>query len=421
MSYEPIEVADVFIAGNYPDVTYNPRASKALESEVTRYLRQRGKCLVISGPSKAGKTVLVEHLLPRDFAVWVSGNRIASVDDFWSTIVDRLDAYTTVERRQGTGHSVAVDAGISGSVPGFLRAKLSLRPKFERNEQVGGSHIRTAASTVLEYLAHTPVPIVVDDFHYIDEGVRKAVTLAVKELILKTRVIMIAVPHEAFDIVRSTRDMDGRVWKVEVSGWDRDELVQIARKGFEVLSVADPHDVVAIELADASFGAPFLMQQLCQDLLWDNDFYESREAGYDLSPPTSWQSLFRSVADRHEPGVFPKLKQGAATRGTPRTARTLNDGRVTDIYGLTLLGISDLLPKREYHYRVLTGAVEKFIESDPTRSQQITQALKQLASIAEDNRDGTDAAIAYKEDVLSIADPFLAFYLGYGSWDLPDV
>lgn len=419
MSHTSVEVSDVFIAGTYPEVTYNPRESKDLESEVEEYLRQRGKCLVVSGPSKSGKTVLIEHLLPMDFAVWVSGNRIASIGDFWATLVDQLDAYTTVERSYGSDSSLGIDAEVGGSIPGFLKGKLALRPRFGKDEKLGGSHTRSAASTVLEYLAHTPVPIVVDDFHYISESVRKEVTLAVKELIRRTHVVLIAVPNEAFDIVRTARDMDGRVWQVPVAEWDRDELVQIARKGFNVLNVSDPGDELGIRLADASYGAPFLMQQLCQDFLWHHKFYASCPTVATFAPPASWEEFFKKIANRHVPGVFPKLRQGPPIRGMARTARTLKDGRVTDRYGLTLLGIAKLLPEREYHYRTLTAMVDTVIDPDPQRSQQLTSALTKLADIAERNRDGGDAAIAYKEDRFSLVDPFLAFYLQYGSWELP--
>lgn len=65
---------NVFVAGRSPDVTYNPRNDWQLEAEVNSYLWQGpGKALSISGPTKSGKTVLVERLLPEHEAIWMQG------------------------------------------------------------------------------------------------------------------------------------------------------------------------------------------------------------------------------------------------------------------------------------------------------------------------------------------------------------
>jgi len=47
---QPIRVKDVFVAGQFPTLTYNPRTTKELESTFREYLDDDGKCLVASGP-----------------------------------------------------------------------------------------------------------------------------------------------------------------------------------------------------------------------------------------------------------------------------------------------------------------------------------------------------------------------------------
>ena len=74
------------------------------------------------------------------------------------------------------------------------------------------------------------MPIVVDDFHYVPAPVRRALARAIKTLIARTRVTLIAVPHEAFDLVRAEPDMDGRVWHLETTHWSHRDLQFIARK-----------------------------------------------------------------------------------------------------------------------------------------------------------------------------------------------
>ncbi|MCD2443188.1 hypothetical protein LQ757_12970 [Agromyces sp. SYSU K20354] len=375
--------------------------------------------MVISGPSKSGKTVLVEHMLPRKFAVWISGNRLKTIEDVWSAIVDQLDAYTEVSTTESEGSEVGVEASVMIGIPDFMQAKLGVRPAFDKSATISGRHLRSAASTVLEYLAHTPVPIVLDDFHYIeDEDLRKEVTLVVKELILKTHVVLIAVPHVAFDPVRDSPDMNGRVWGVKVEPWEVGELAEIATDGFRVLNLLDDGGKLGGKLAEASLGAPFIMQQLCQDLVWANGTYKSRESTQPLSAPGSWPTFFRTVADRHIPGIFEKLRQGPPTRGQERVSRLLKDGRKTDSYGAILLGIKALSPKLEYHYSVLANELENYFIDVP-KNQPLTSALGHMAEIARKGRGTSDAAFAYKDDRVNVADPFLAFYLQHGSWILP--
>ena len=81
-------LADVFTPGRAPGVTYNPRVEREFEGAMRSYLHATGSALTVSGPTKAGKTVLVERLLPRSEAIWISGSDIADVDDLWDEVFD---------------------------------------------------------------------------------------------------------------------------------------------------------------------------------------------------------------------------------------------------------------------------------------------------------------------------------------------
>jgi hypothetical protein len=90
----------VFVAGSAPRITYNPRGERHIEPELSAYLDQGfGRALSVSGPTKSGKTVLVERALPRDEAIWVEGPDLVSVEVLWDTVVDWLGLYDLVERQ----------------------------------------------------------------------------------------------------------------------------------------------------------------------------------------------------------------------------------------------------------------------------------------------------------------------------------
>lgn len=55
------------------------------------------------------------------------------------------------------------------------------------------------------------------------------------------------------------------------------------------------------------------------------------------------------------------------------------------------------------------------------RTSNITSALGHMKTIADENRRGSDPALAFKDDQLYITDPFLSFYLRFGGWELPQL
>ena len=93
----------------------------------------------------------------------------------------------------------------------------------------------------------------------------------------------------------------------------------IARQGFEALRIVDSHDEVATILADASYGAPFLMQQLCHDYALAIGVTRRGSEDVGAREPGDWTQFLSRVADRTQPGVFEKLLKGPDPRGTSRS------------------------------------------------------------------------------------------------------
>ncbi|MGH9196661.1 MAG: hypothetical protein ACRD1T_13075 [Acidimicrobiia bacterium] len=59
----------------------------ALRGRLDEYLTERGGILMVTGPSKAGKSVLVRQAIPE--GLWLSGAQLDSTDRFWQAVVDR--------------------------------------------------------------------------------------------------------------------------------------------------------------------------------------------------------------------------------------------------------------------------------------------------------------------------------------------
>lgn len=77
MENQQVTYQEIFIAGSQPKLTYNPRESLRLESGLTEAISTPGKVIVVTGPTKSGKTVLVNRILSHDKTIWIDGGAIS--------------------------------------------------------------------------------------------------------------------------------------------------------------------------------------------------------------------------------------------------------------------------------------------------------------------------------------------------------
>lgn len=408
---------DVFIAGGTPIITYNPRADLQLETEVRSYLEQPGKALSVSGPTKSGKTVLVERFLGRQEAIWMHGSDLTDASAFWERIVDWMGLYDSLEVMSQTSSQTSDSAGGTLGIPKVASVTGTVGASDGTMETSKRGRKRAFSDVAREGLRLLAVPIVVDDFHYVPNAVRKEVARAIKSLLPVTPVVMIAVPHDAMEAVRSEPDMTGRVWNLPVKHWTEPELEYIARVGFDALNVTDPTGQLSVRLAQASYGAPFLMQQLCFELAAANQVHQTTAVPTVLQiPGGDWQAFLARIANRLKPEVFDRLLNGPKSRGQQRIERRFTDGMTTDIYGAVLRAIAITGPKTTIRYQELVQALESGLVNSVIQPQQVTNALSHISSIAHEARGSGDAAVVYKDDRLHVLDPFLAFYLRYSRW-----
>ena len=407
---------NVFVAGSTPEITYNPRTERHLERGLKQYLDQGpGRALTVSGPSKSGKTVLAERLLPRDESIWIEGPDLTSLDVLWDRIVDWLGLYDLVEvtrdQAEGTGRQLGVNIG----VPRLFSIETSKGNDETVTTGVRQSRTQAIASTARAGLQTVEVPIVIDDFHYVADSAKQAVARAIKTIIPHSKVVLIAIPHEAFEVVRNEADMGGRVSQLEIDIWSQGELEFIAERGFAALNIVDNQNI-GVTLAASCYGAPFLMQDLCYQYAYSIDVLKTVDEPVIAHSPDVWQDFFKGIADRTPSAIFTDLLKGPKERGQRRQVRTFHEGGAADIYGALLYAVARA-GKPSVSYRELTELLDKALTEAPS-GQTIALSLGQMSAIAEGRRGTGDPAIAYKHDVLHVLDPFLLFYLRYGTYSL---
>jgi hypothetical protein len=102
-------LAQVFVVGSAPTITYARREEHLLEDRVADYVEERGRILVVTGPSKSGKTVLLTRTLSD--AVWVAGGRIREPDNLWRLAVDAAGGWTGDVREHARTDTESTSAG----------------------------------------------------------------------------------------------------------------------------------------------------------------------------------------------------------------------------------------------------------------------------------------------------------------------
>ena len=107
----------VFTPSSYPEHTYVQRSAQRLETTLAEALATPGQISSVVGPSKSGKTVLVEKVVGRKSLIAVSGAELRDSEDVWSRVLDWMgrpsQVVTADEQSQtmSTGLKVGGEAG----------------------------------------------------------------------------------------------------------------------------------------------------------------------------------------------------------------------------------------------------------------------------------------------------------------------
>lgn len=434
----PERVSLVFVPGKIPSYTYNPRTELNLEEKLRDYLEEGGSILTLSGPTKTGKTVLVERVVER--VAKVDGHGIDTVNELWARVIDSLGGFTDIEYTKSASESASETLS--------ARANLVVGDITGTSERQGsdgsGSRVavtRPLASVSKDGLVNSGAALVIDDFHFIDRPVQTQIVRALKPLVLAgVPVILVSISHRVQDVVTAEPDMTGRVSSIVADFWSDDELTLIAKKGFAVLNVSDPANVIANKLAEASYGSPHLMQRFCREICKLNGIRETSESLVALNPPTDWSEFFAEQTDGASADWFSKLLRGAQERGKARTKWPTVEFGALDYYGVTLAAIAKTGPKLTLTKDEIRTAAESVVQGSGPAANQVTRALIHFSKLAS-ARIGSAAPTATELDSdegesihdvqpvleyidegpsskLHIADPFFAHFVRYGSGDL---
>ncbi|WP_156750684.1 hypothetical protein [Mycobacterium sp. 852013-50091_SCH5140682] len=411
------KVRQVFVPGGRPTITYVPRGDLRLETEVIDYLESRHKILSVSGPTKTGKTVLLRSQVNDDFEpIWLSGGAITTVEDFWSTIADELELPTEFGMDGGLSHTQS--GKISGELSGgFIKGGGDKGSSVTRDRKMTERTTVSPKRASRKKLQEDPNRvIVVDDFHYVPSDVQVEIVRGMKDLVFDgVGLIVAAVPHRAYDVVKVEKEMTGRVAQLEVGFWSEDDLKKIAKRGFAALNLV-VNDALVTRLVHEAFQSPHLMQEFCRQLCADNAITETSDAPVGIGEP-DWDAFFKRLAPGASKAAFDLLARGPRQR-SDRKVRHLREGQETDIYGAVLRAIAYTGPLTELTYEQLRAALRAVLAAsdEPPQKHEVTRVLDEMTRIAREQIDG-EPVVDYDGELatLYISDPYFAYWLRWGT------
>lgn len=279
-----------------PGITLIDRTQTVEGQRMAEVLKLKGRCIRLCGPTRSGKTIFINQILSQRHPLYLSGGVIQEIEAFHDHLAVQLDP--------------PMD-GRPSEAQVFMRVTASGRP------------------------------IVIDDYHRIPTGTRKAI-LARAQAYLDKGISLILVSWTDIDGARIQADsgLDGRSEPpIYMSLWRSSDIIKIGRIGFaEGLNVTlDPFTLAAI--TRQSFCNPSLMQQHCYKVAQVCGVLE-RQATRRQIGITNTQAieLFKGACAQTHKNLAAWIE-----RGTDASI-ALKTGKATSVYGLILLAVMDMEP-----------------------------------------------------------------------------
>ena len=172
-----LKATAVFTPASFPAHTYVERAEIGLEQRLRDGLDTAGQIVSLSGPSKSGKTVLVERVVGDDTLIPITGAGIVKAEEVWERILDWIEIPAEASVAEGRSNSIDVGgeagagAGLFGVIKGETKASASLGAGSER--QTTKTHRRRGLSQVVKEIGGSSYVVLIDDFHYMSRGAQR--------------------------------------------------------------------------------------------------------------------------------------------------------------------------------------------------------------------------------------------------------
>lgn len=419
----------VFTPGTIPDLTYNKRESEELEKMVNYQLQVGGKIIILSGPSKIGKTVLINKVLDKTKIVMIQGGELTDETDLMLEILKKLSKLPAEQNTiQTLKTSVSANATVDSKLSfwSMVGYKIGITVGAEANKTTQKTFVDDPFERAIDYMIKESYTLVIDDFHYINGDLQKKIIRKLKAPLNNgLRVLLALIPSRTEVIVQKEPDMEFRTTVIDVPLWAKEELEYIPEKGFKALGISLDRSIVD-DFINNSFSNPFLMQELCSRLMYEYDIASSidntqQDINIEFDNDTI-KKIYTAVA-KHD-SIIQQLELGKTQRGQDRANYELavNNGekKVVDLYKIIMMALGALANADKITVADILQTIEAMDihrtgngKATP-RASDVTVTLKKISKMASEINT-KDPVIEYKEDEKTVYmyDSFFSFNLRF--------
>lgn len=388
-----LKAENVFKPGAYPEYTYVSRNYEdtgiSYELRLKQALRTAGCLTSLIGPSKMGKTILCEKVIGFDNIVEVSGADFNGEMDFWAVVAAKVGlpyaGEITTEREAAEEYGTERDS---------------------RNEK-----FVLSKDKVIQYYKENEKVLVIDDFHYASQEMQMKMAQQLKDAIRRElKVVVVSLPHRSDDAIRQNADLSGRLSLINIEAWKKEDLKEIALKGFKQLHMSITEEV-AEKLAVECLTSPQLMQYICLSIC---TLLEDRNEDAVCTEILETAYRFTTVNFNYY-DVASVMAKGPNPRGKRRNLYKTKSGKELDLYGLLLESFAKNPPEIELDFESIYSRITDLIEEEvkvPDK-QSVKTHLNNLQLILKEKEE-IYRAVEWKDGKVYILDPLFLFYLRWG-------
>lgn len=418
-----MKATEVFTPSSFPKHTYVERTDVEeteddYKQQLSNYLDVPGQIVSIAGPSKSGKTVLVEKVVGDVGLITVTGAGLEKPSELWNRILDWMDVPTETGNSTSTGGSARVGGEAKGSVGANWLAKGEASGRGEvkgyGSKSKRETRTRRGMAQVIDEIGESDFVLLIDDFHYMPRPIQDDVSKQIKEAARQgVSIVTASVPHRTDDVVRANPELRGRVLSLDLDYWEDTDLRKIGERGFDILNVDLDSGCLDTFVREAA-GSPQLMQAICLNACFTMSVMEDSNTERNLSPNEDVQNRIfeRTSASLNFRSLVEVLDSGPKTRGTERKQYSFRDGTSGDVYRCILKAISSDPPSLSFSYDELLGRIEKICVGESPSGSSVTGSCEHISRLALD-KFPKERVIDWDEskDFMDIPDPYLLFYL----------
>jgi len=270
-----IVLNEVFTPSTVATLTYVQR--KKLENDLIKNIQMPGMQIVMYGHSGSGKTTMLTNVLNRFCyqSIKTSCMNTTTFESLIFDILDKLDIHISSENTYSKEITSTFKLGINDIFSDFKIQDTDTSKCIMKN--VRAVPLQISINRIADILCKLGIIWVIEDFHKIDESEKIKLSQVMKIFMDKAaehgliKIICIGAVGTARELIQYDKELNNRVFELNVSLMEDDELLEIIDKGFKLMRIKIEDETVYKKILFYSNNLPAVCHQLCYNMCYSKN------------------------------------------------------------------------------------------------------------------------------------------------------